>query len=464
MLKYCKVLKTFCKLFKQSYVSRSYSNRNVVKLYERGMLEDIFPPNKDEIVDLLNGKVQCVYAGFDPTAKSLHLGNLLVLINLLHWQRGGHQVIALVGGATGRIGDPSGRNKDREEQETHTVISNAFSIEQMIQRIFKNHEDIYWKDKSKEHPLTPIRICNNEDWYKKLNSVDFVCGVGRHFRVGTMLNRTSVASRLNSETGISFTEFTYMIFQAYDWLQLLKKYDCRFQVGGNDQMGNIVAGYDLITRLTDKKVYGMTLPLVTTESGNKYGKSAGNAIWLDPEMTSPFELYQFFIRTKDADVEKLLKLFTFDTVNSIEDLCRRHKEHPEKRLAQKKLADDVTRLVHGEAGLVAAQKATDAMYDTSIEKLSQLSVCDISGIFKGATVVNLLLKPGITILEFALSAACFRNESDARRIIQAGGFYINHQRVTNVDEVLSPSVHVLPNKVSVVRVGKKNYWIVKWSG
>lgn len=435
-----------------------------MRLHERGMLEDIFPPNKDEIVDLLNSTPQCVYAGFDPTAKSLHLGNLLVLINLLHWQRGGHQVIAVMGGATGRIGDPSGRSKDREEQEISTVVNNAFSIEQMIQRIFKNHEEIYWKDKSDQHPLKPVKILNNADWYKTLNSVDFVCGVGRHFRIGTMLSRTSVASRLKSEVGISFTEFTYMIFQAYDWFQLFKKYDCRFQVGGNDQMGNIVAGYDLISRVTDKKVYGLTLPLITTESGNKYGKSAGNAIWLDPEMTSPFELYQFFIRSKDADVEKLLKLFTFDSVKSIEDLCTKHQAKPDKRLAQKKLAEDVTRLVHGEEGLVAAQKATDAMYDTSIEKLSELSFNDISGIFKGATLVDLLLKPGISVLEFALSAGCFKNENDARRIIKAGGFYINHQRVINSDEVLSHSIHILPNKVSLVRVGKKNYWIVKWTG
>lgn len=434
-----------------------------MRLHERGMLEEIFPPNKDEIVDLLNSKPQCVYAGFDPTAKSLHLGNLLVLINLLHWQRGGHQVIAVVGGATGRIGDPSGRNKDREEQEITAVVNNTFSIEQMIQRIFKNHEEIYWKDKSEQHPLKPIKILNNAKWYKNLNSVDFVCGVGRYFRVGTMLSRTSVASRLKSEVGISFTEFTYMIFQAYDWFQLFKKYDCRFQVGGNDQLGNIVAGYDLISRFTDNKVYGLTLPLITTESGNKYGKSAGNPIWLDPEMTSPFELYQFFVRTKDADVEKLLKLFTFDTVKSTEDLCRRHQANPEKRLAQKKLAEDVTRLVHGEEGLVAAQKATDAMYDTSIEKLSELTFNDISGIFKGATIVDLLLKPGISILEFALSAGCFKNEGDATRIIKAGGFYINHQRVMNSNEVLSHSIHILPNKVSLVRVGKKNYWIVKWT-
>uniref|UniRef100_A0A1B6IT28 Tyrosine--tRNA ligase n=1 Tax=Homalodisca liturata TaxID=320908 RepID=A0A1B6IT28_9HEMI len=456
-----KVVRYVCQYHKN--LIRQYSNRNILRLHERGMFEDMFPGNAGgEITDLLNAKPQCVYAGFDPTARSLHIGNLLVLVNLLHWQRAGHQVIALVGGATGRIGDPSGRSKDREEQSSLVIRENLDAIKMNINRVFKNHEDLYWKKKEQE-PLKPIKIVNNEAWYKELNAIDLVCHIGRHFRMGTMLGRTSVATRLHSEIGLSFTEFTYQLFQAYDWWQLFDKYDCRFQVGGSDQMGNIVSGYDYISKFTKKTVFGLTLPLVTTESGEKFGKSAGNAIWLDPELTSPFELYQFFIRTADADVEKLLKLFTFRSVESIRDLCHKHMTRPELRQAQKVLAEEVTRLVHGEEGLERARITTAAMYDSNIEQLSKLTSQDVVSLFKGATVVDLLLQPGLTVRDLAMAAGCFGTAGIAQTTISAGGFYINHKRVTNYGEMLTQAVHILPNNISLLRVGKKNYFIVRWA-
>lgn len=293
----------------------------------------------------MNQSPQCIYAGFDPTADSLHVGNLLVLMNLLHWQRGGHQVLALVGGATGLIGDPSHRTKERDLLQQDVIDKNIRGIEKNIRTIFENHEKYFYEQK--EFPLKPVTVVNNIEWYKNVNVIDFIRSVGRHFRMGTMLIKTSVESRLKSDTGMSFTEFTYQIFQAYDWLCLLNKHNCRFQVGGSDQLGNITAGHELISRTAKKEVFGLTLPLITAEGGKKFGKSLGNAVWLAPEKSSSFSLYQFFIRTTDSDVENYLKLFTFLPLNYIKQLMIEHKEQPELRKAQKKLAENVTLLVHG---------------------------------------------------------------------------------------------------------------------
>ena len=271
-------------------------------------------------------------------------------MNLLHWQRAGHQVIALIGGATGLIGDPSHRKSERLEMEAFLVEENLNLIKRDIETIFENHEKYFWSDPSSK--LKPIKIVNNRDWYTDVNVIDFIRRVGKHFRLGTMLGRTSVQSRLNSDSGMSFTEFTYQIFQAYDWLHLLKTYDCRFQIGGSDQMGNIVAGHDLISRTTKKSVYGLTLPLITAEGGKKFGKSVGNAVWLSPTRSSSFLLYQYFIRSTDADVEKLLNLFTFLSVPEITEIVEAHKKDPGKREAQKILAEEVTVLVHGGGYLI----------------------------------------------------------------------------------------------------------------
>jgi len=444
-------------LFKQL---RCFTTRNIIKLGEKGMINDIFPNHSaGKITDLCNAGPQCVYAGFDPTARTLHVGNLLVLMNLIHWQRGGHQVIALVGGATGRIGDPSGKSKERDELAVETTKSNVKTISACIDKIFDNHSKYFWKDDRK---LLPVRVVDNYDWYKDINVIDFICGTGRNFRMGTMLSRSSVESRLASEAGMSYTEFSYQIFQAYDWYHLYKKFGCKFQIGGSDQMGNIISGHDLISRTCEECVYGLTVPLITSESGDKFGKSAGNAVWLDSGMTSPFELYQFLIRTPDSDVEKLLNLFTFLSPGAASDMAKRHMANPEKRLAQKFLATEVTKLVHGEEGVLMAERATSAMYDSNIETLSQLTGDEVEGIFKGAEVVKLLLQPGITVKQLALTAKCFLTQKDADRIINAGGFYINHSRMSNPNEAIVPGVHILKNYVSLLRVGKKNYWIVRW--
>ncbi|XP_053607108.1 tyrosine--tRNA ligase, mitochondrial [Plodia interpunctella] len=464
MIKEMKLFNTIFHYYKTTWISshrRSYTNRNMLKLSERGMYQDLFPNTAaNEIINLLNKSPQCVYAGFDPTANSLHVGNLLVIINLLHWQRSGHRVIALLGGATGHIGDPSGRNSDRVALEKDFIDNNIKCIKKNLETVFDNHYRYIWP--KNEDFLKPLKIVNNESWYRNIDAIKFVSEIGRNFRMGTMLLKQSVQSRINSEVGMSFTEFTYQIFQSYDWLQLLNECDCRFQIGGSDQMGNISAGHELISRTVKKPVYGFTLPLVTTEEGDKFGKSAGNALWLDPEKTSPFNLYQYFIRTKDSEVERLLKLFTFYTLGEIKDIMFKHKQHPEERYPQMCLAEHLTLLVHGEAGLSQARRATDAIYSKDVTALASLTQDELAQVFTGAPVVRLLLQPGITVLDLGVRANCFPTENDAMRIINAGGFYINHQRVKKVDEVITESAHILPNLTSLLRVGKRNYYIVQW--
>ncbi|XP_058835234.1 tyrosine--tRNA ligase, mitochondrial [Topomyia yanbarensis] len=442
---------------------RNYTEGNILKLQDRGFFQDVFPAESiDKARSILGASPQTIYAGFDPTADSLHVGNLLVIIGLLHSQRAGHQPIALLGGATGQIGDPSGRSSERQAMQLETMNRNLTSIRAQIERIFEHHARLLWEGRGQSGALKPILVVNNADWYRELNFVEFVSGVGRHFRMGSMLSRASVQSRLQSDSGMSFTEFTYQIFQAYDWSHLLTTHNCRFQLGGSDQMGNIMSGHELISRVNRKEVFGVTLPLITNEEGDKFGKSAGNAVWLASEKTSPYALYQFFVRTPDSEVEKLLKLLTFLPLDEIHSLMAKHRRMPELWEAQKRLAQELTLLVHGEEGLRKAEGISAALYSGNVEALGELEVCDIKQTFGGAPLIEILPEPGFTVLDVAMRARCFPTEKDAIRIIQAGGFSINLNKAKNVSEVLSPGVHILKNGISLLRVGKRNYYIVKW--
>lgn len=450
-------LRPFVKCFNNRQL---HTAKYVLDIENRQLYEDIFPSIcVDDIKKLWKRAPQCVYAGFDPTAESLHIGNLLILMNLLHWQRCGHQVIILLGGATGLIGDPSYRTSERAEIEQVVVHENLKSIERDIRNIITNHETYFCNN---INHMIPVKILNNLEWYQNMNLLSFIKEVGNYFRMGAMLGRASVQSRLHSDTGMSFTEFSYPVFQGYDWLHLQRTYNCNFQIGGQDQMGNIVAGYDLITKYIKKQVYGLTLPLVTAEGGKKFGKSTGNAVWLSPSKSSSFQLYQYFIRTHDTDVEKFLQFFTFIPLDYIKFIVKQHSEAPELRKAQRILAEKVTLLVHGEEGLAAAKRASGILYDRSIESLSRTSANELTQLLEGATVVELFSEPGITVYDLAMKAKCFGKESDARRIISAGGFYINYQTAKNMDEVIVPGIHILSNNVTLLRVGKKTYHIVRW--
>lgn len=280
--------------------------------------------------------------------------------------------------------------------------------------------------------------------------------------MGNMLSRASVQSRLQNDQGMSFTEFTYQIFQAYDWLHLLEKYNCEFQIGGNDQMGNMKSGHELIGRSKKKEVFAMMMPLITTEEGDKFGKSAGNAVWLDKNKTSEFSFYQFFVRQTDVETEKLLKLFSFIPTNEVDNLIESHKRNPELREAQKILACNVTKLIHGEEGLKKALQISDALYSGDTKALGSLKAEEIPKLFVGAPYVELYMEPGTTMLDAAMKVKCFPTTKDAHRIIAAGGFYINQQRTTNPKEMFTPDIHIMKNGISLFRVGKKNYYIVRW--
>ncbi|KAL9921257.1 tyrosine--tRNA ligase, mitochondrial [Glossina fuscipes fuscipes] len=443
---------------------RFYSYRNVLLLTERDFFQDLFPDTaRLQITKIFENSPQTIYAGFDPTAESLHVGNLLVIMGLLHCQRASHHPIALLGGATALIGDPSHRKTERSQLKQSLVQRNLEAIKQQLIRIFENHQNFLWDDKLHKRPLPQLRIVNNADWYENLNIIDFVNQNGRHFRLGQMLSRASVQSRIEADGGMSFAEFTYQVFQAYDWLHLLRNYNCRFQLGGSDQMGNLMSGHELISRTERKtEVFGLTLPLITNEEGDKFGKSGGTAVWLDQEKTSAFALYQFFIRRPDAEVEKLLKLFTFLTLPEIENLMTEHRKEPEKRKAQTILAEDVTLLVHGENGLKQAERITNALYKGQVEGLAELNCGQVQQTLNGATLVELLAEPDITVLQMAMKAKCFPTEADAVRIITAGGFYINQKRSQNIAEIISHGIHVLRNGLTILRVGKRNFYIVRW--
>ncbi|XP_076040772.1 tyrosine--tRNA ligase, mitochondrial isoform X2 [Oratosquilla oratoria] len=443
-------------------IYRTYTSRNILQLDERGLFADLFPDDSNSLIAELTKKTQTIYSGFDPTADSLHVGNLLVVMALLHCQRAGHQVIALVGGATAQIGDPSGRSTERDEIDLPVVQFNADGIAENLKRIFKNHEDFIWRTDIKSDPLKSVRVVNNVDWYNSKSIIKFLREIGRHFRMGTLLSRSSVQARLSSAQGMSYAEFTYQVLQAYDWLHLHDHYDCLVQIGGNDQIGNIASGQELVSRKRNKQVYGLTVPLITTDSGEKFGKSAGNAIWLDPKKTSPFELYQFFVRLKDSEVQRFLQLFTFYPMKDISKIMEKHWEKPERRHAQKLLAEKVTLLVHGETGVKTAKKATDLLYGSKPEALAEMTAEDLALVFNNASTKSLLLAPGTTVIDLGMKAGCFKYESDAKRIIEAGGFYINQTRVNNPSLVLIPGAHILPNNITLVRVGKKNYHIIKW--
>lgn len=493
-------------------LSRSSSNKkNILRLRDErmGFIQDVFPlGSASSLAEFLKNGNQTMYAGFDPTADSLHIGNLLVIMAMLQSQRAGHKVIALIGGATAKIGDPSGKTSERPSLDDETLDSNIVGITECLERIFSNHQQLVSATNGSEFSdMTPIEIVNNNSWYKDINIIDFLRTAGRKFRMGKMLSRDSVQARLSAgdttdggrpdpDGGLSFTEFTYQVFQAYDWFHLRHRYNCTIQLGGSDQMGNIATGHEFITKFDNSPdrfillknssekfdgdtnnndklpAYGILLPLVTSESGEKIGKSQDGQkrIWLTASKTSPFEFYQYFLRLPDSQIEKMLYYYTLLPPTEIKDLMDRHQRQSEKRYPHTKLAELLTQLVHGPEGLNLATKATKILYGSNelseaewIKQLSNLNESEMLAIFSQARYTRMLFTPGISIMEFALKIGCFSREKDAQRIISAGGFSINQVKRTNIEELLINGVHVLPNNLTLVRVGKKNYFIVEWT-
>lgn len=393
-------------------------------------------------------KPMTVYAGFDPSSDSLQAGNYVTIMMLAHLQRHGHRVIALVGGATGLIGDPSGKSVERKMQTIEQVQHNLEGIKENLSR-FLNFND----------PVNPAILVNNYDWYKNVSSIDFLRDICVNFRVPQMLAKESVKKRLEAtDGGMTFTEFSYQILQGNDFLHLYDTYGCTLEVGGSDQWGNITAGTDLVHRLRGKEVYGLTFPLVCDSNGLKFGKSEGNAIFLDSRKTSYYDFYQFFLRAMDSDVIRYLRIFTFLPEERIAELEEEVRNAPEKRTAQKVLAEEVTRAVHGEAGLLQAQKATSVLFGGSIEGLS---ADELENIFKNVksgelTKDEIIGKP---VFEVAAAATMTASKGDARRLAQQGGLVLNNEKAP-LERVFEEK-DLIEGRIAVLRSGKRNYFVLR---
>ncbi|NXO03813.1 SYYM protein, partial [Rhinopomastus cyanomelas] len=430
---------------------------------ERGLFQEVFPAQSadEQLLALLEpGRPPLTaYCGFDPTADSLHVGHLLPFMGLLHFQRAGHDVIAVVGGATALLGDPTGRERAREPLTEERVRANALSLRAGLWRLLDNHRELLWDGRRR---LGRAELLDNAQWLGREPLLRFLGGAGGQLRMGTLLSRQSCQARLRSAEGLSLAEFMYPVLQAYDFLHLHRSHGCRLQLGGADQMGNIMSGYDLVTRMTGTDVFGITVPLVTSTTGDKLGKTAGNAVWLNRDKTSPFELYQFFVRQQDNVVEKYLKLFTFLPLEEIDHIMAMHAKEPEKWGPQKRLAAEVTKLVHGREGLESAKRCTQVLYHSSVEALEAMSDQDLQELFRQTASAELLLEPGMTVLDLCRKANAIMDGPSGYQKITNGGVSINGIRETNPEAVLILGQHILKNGVSLLRVGKKNYYIIKW--
>ncbi|BBN98509.1 tyrosine--tRNA ligase [Sporolactobacillus terrae] len=389
-------------------------------------------------------KPMTFYCGFDPTANSLHAGNLLVIVIMMRLQKAGHHPIALVGGGTGMIGDPSGRSTERQLNTKEVVQSYADSLKKQLDHFLHFNEG-------------NATFANNAEWLNELSTIEFLRDVGKYFTLNYMLSKDSVQTRL--ESGISFTEFSYMLLQSFDYLNLYEKKGCRMQIGGSDQWGNITAGLELIRkRGHEEHAFAMTFPLITKSDGTKFGKSMGGAIWLDPERTTPYEWYQFWINASDDDVVNFLKYFTFLTKDEIETLAKEVAEHPEERKAQKTLAREMTILVHGEEALKQAEHISQALFSG---KVAQLSGAEIKQGFKDVPTYQAPRNEPVKLLDLLVEAGVTSSKRQAREDITNGAIYINGVRRTDLQDVLTEEDRV-DNTYIIVRRGKKKYTLIQF--
>lgn len=403
-------------------------------LKERGFIEQV--TDEEEIKNLLKNKVTC-YIGFDPTASSFHVGNLVPLMALAHMQRFGHRPIALIGGGTGLVGDPSGKDQMRQIL-THEEINRNAEAQKKQFSLFLDFSE------------GKALLLNNADWLTKLNYIEFLRDIGVHFSVNRMLATESIRIRL--ESGLSFIEFNYQLLQAYDFWYLFKHYNCLIQMGGSDQWGNIVAGIDLIRRLEGKQAYGITFPLIMTADGKKMGKTEKGAVWLDPNRTSPYEYYQFWINTDDRDVKRFLSLFTFLSMEEIEELGRL--EGADLRKAKEVLAFEATKIVHGEEEAKKARNASRAFFlDEEVEEES----------IPTTYISKDKFREGIPVFKLFEMVKLCSSGSEARRLIEQGGAYINNKRIERFDEIIDLDSEYLKANSLKLRAGKKRFHRVKIS-
>jgi tyrosyl-tRNA synthetase len=397
--------------------------------------------------DLLAREKVTGYIGFDPTASSLHVGSLLPILALARLQQFGHRPVAVVGGGTGLIGDPSGKTAERQLLTTEQVHANVEGIRRQLARFLDF-----------ESTAAPARLVDNAEWLAQLSAVEFMRDIGKHFSVNAMLAKDSVKRRIESEEGISYTEFSYALLQAYDYLVLYDRFGCVLQMGGSDQWGNITAGMDLIRRVRGGKAHGLVLPLITTTSGAKFGKTEAGAVWLDAQLTRPYDFYQFWINTDDRDAVKYLKFFTYLPRERIAELETVATREPEKRHTQRELAREVTRLVHGDAGVREAESATEALFGGDV---SGMSVAELLRVFPNVpSATAVYAADGWPVVELLASASVTSSKSEATRLIRSGGIYVNGRRITDEKERLRPDSAV-EGQLFVIRKGKRDNYLVR---
>ena len=403
-------------------------------------------------------KSRTVYAGFDPTAETLHVGNLVSLLLLRRFQLAGHTAIAVVGGATGMIGDPSGKSQERNLLSVEQLESNVAAIHEQMQRFLDF-----------DATTNAAKLINNRDWIAPFSYIEFLRDVGKNFPVNVMLAKDSVKSRLGRDEsggdagGMSYTEFSYMLLQAYDFVYLYDKFGCEIQIGGSDQWGNITAGIDLARRMRGVQLYGLTTPLLTKSDGTKMGKTEAGAVWLSAERTSPYQFYQYWIRVEDADVGRCLRMLTTLPRKEIESLDAARQQDAAKRDSQRRLAEELTRLVHGDEGLAAAQRATEVFYGAEIANLNDDQLTEIFADVPSAQLPRRVLDEsgGLPIIDALVSASLAKSKGDARRTVQQGGAYVNNRRIENVDARVTVE-DLASETVMVLRSGKKNYALLRF--
>ena len=391
------------------------------------------------------------YIGFDPTADSLHIGHLVPMMSMARLQRAGHTPIALAGGGTGMIGDPSGRSSERNLLTLDTIEGNLVGIKAQLASVLDF-----------EVKSNPAKLVNNADWLKRLNFLEFLRDIGKHFTISYMMNKDSVQNRLEREDGgISFTEFSYMLLQAYDFFHLFQTEKCVMQAGGSDQFGNITAGVELIRRKLGQKAYGLVYPLLTKADGSKFGKSAGGTVWLNPEQTSPFKFYQYWLNADDRDVAQLLKEFTWLNRDEIGELEEAVGSRPHERLAQRTLAQHVTRMIHGDTALAKAEQASSVLFGGDMAGLDARDIQDIFAEVPSSELPKHNLEDGgVPVVDLLVQGQLATSKGDARRKIQGGGIYLNNVRIASEGQTatLNDALH---GQFLVLRQGKKQYHLVK---
>jgi len=411
----------------------------------RGMVHDV----TEGLAGVLEREKVTAYIGFDPTAASLHVGSLMTVMNLARLQRAGHTPIALVGGGTGLIGDPSGKSQERNLLTFEQVEANAEGIRTQLERFL----DFGGRTNA-------ARMANNVEWLRPIGFLDFLRDVGKHFTVNYMMAKESVKRRIGGDEGISFTEFSYQLLQAYDYLVLQQRFNCSLQMGGSDQWGNITAGCDLVRKATGVRVHGLVWPLMTTSAGTKFGKTEQGTIWLDAALTSPFRFYQFWLNADDRDVIKYLQFFTWLDRPAIDALAETVTSRPGDREAQRTLAREVTTLVHGADETAAAERASAVLFGSSLADASAEEILTVFDDVPSVDVSRDALAAGVGISELVVNAGLAKSKGEAVRLVKQGGLYINDQRVTD-ERAAVTLAHAIDGRVIVLRKGQRERRIVR---